>query len=141
MAEFLNRYGSEAQCEAALEAMRWPDGFRCPACGHEGHTLFYRDGLKYWQCRACHSQTTLTAGTIFQATKLPLTSWFLAMHLLSQAKNHVSALELMRHLGVCYRTAWRLKHKLIQVRPKREADRVLLGRIEVDDAYLGGEKP
>jgi transposase-like protein len=141
MAEFLNRYGSEAQCEAALEAMRWPEGFRYPDCGHAGHTVFHRDGLKYWQCRACHSQTTLTAGTIFQATKLPLTRWFLAMHLLTQAKNNVSALELMRHLGVCYRTAWRLKHKLIEVMAMRESERVLSGRVEVDDAYLGGEKP
>jgi transposase-like protein len=140
MAEFVNRYGCEAQCEAELETMRWPDGFRCPDCGHEGHSVFNRDGLKYWQCRACHSQTSLKSGTVFQATKLPLTRWFLAMHLLTQSKNNVSALELMRHLGVCYRTAWRLKHKLIQVMAEREAQRVLSGRVEIDDAYLGGEK-
>jgi len=141
MAEFLNQYGREAQCEAALESMRWPDGFRCPECGDARHLVFHRDGMKYWQCRACHSQTSLTAGTIFQATKLPLTLWFLAMHLMTQSKNNVSALELMRHLGVCYRTAWRLKHKLIQVMAEREAERVLSGRVEIDDAYLGGEKP
>lgn len=141
MVEFMNRYGSEAQCEAALEAMRWPQGIRCPDCDHEGHTIFHRDGMKYWQCRACHGQTTLIAGTIFQATKLPLTAWFLAMHLLTQSKNNVSALELKRHLGVCYRTAWRLKHKLLQVMAEREAGRILGGRVEVDDAYLGGEKP
>jgi hypothetical protein len=140
MAEFLAQYGSEAQCAAALEAMRWPNGFRGPVCGGERHSVFERGGRKYWQCGHCRGQTTLTAGTIFQATKLPLTVWFLAMHLLTQAKNNVSALELMRHLGVCYRTAWLVKHKLIQVMAEREADRVLTGRVEIDDAYLGGER-
>jgi hypothetical protein len=82
----------------------------------------------------------LTVGTIFQATQLPLTTWFLAMSLLTQAKNKVSALELMRHLGACYRTAWLVKHKLIQVMAEWEADRQLAGRVEIDEAYLGGER-
>jgi hypothetical protein len=80
-------------------------------------------------------------GTIFEATKLPLTTWFLAMHLMTQAKNNVSALELKRHLGVRYRTAWLLKHKLMQVMSEREEPRQLNGRVEIDDAYLGGELP
>jgi hypothetical protein len=80
-------------------------------------------------------------GTIFEATKLPLTTWFLAMHLLTQAKNNVSALELTRHLGVRYKTAWLLKHKLMQVMCEREEPRQLDGRVEIDDAYLGGELP
>ncbi|CAI8740176.1 IS1595 family transposase [Methylocaldum szegediense] len=140
LAEFLGQYGREEQCEAALEALRWPEGFRCPACGGAHHTVFERSGRKYWQCGHCRKQTTLTAGTIFESTKLPLTSWFLAMYLLTQAKNNVSALELMRHLGVCYRTAWLVKHKLIQVMAEQEADRQLTGRVEIDDAYLGGER-
>ena len=141
MAEFQRQYGTEAQCAAALEAMRWPGGFRCPDCGSSDHTVFERAGWKYWQCSGCRCQTTVVAGTIFQATTLPLTRWFLAMHLLTQAKNNVAALELKRHLGVCYRTAWRVKHKLLQVMVEREADRVLEGRVEIDDAYLGGEHP
>jgi hypothetical protein len=84
---------------------------------------------------------TVTAGTIFDATKLPLTCWFVAMHLMTQAKNNVSALELKRHLGVRYKSAWLIKHKLLQVMAEREDRRVLDGRIEVDDAYLGGERP
>jgi hypothetical protein len=75
-----------------------------------------------------------------QATKLPLRVWFYAMQLLTQAKNNVSALELKRHLGVCYRTAWRLKHKLQEAMRLDEAPRKLSGRVEVDDAYLGGER-
>ena len=82
----------------------------------------------------------MTSGTIFENTKLQLTVWFLAMHLLTQAKNNVAALELMRHLGVCYRTAWLIKHKLLEVMRQREEDRQLTGRIEMDDAYLGGER-
>jgi ribosomal protein L37AE/L43A len=141
MAEFMKRYGTEAACHAALVASRWPNGFVCLHCGSTRHCTFERKGLRYWQCSACREQTTATRGTIFQATKLPLTTWFLALHLLTQAKNNVSALELKRHLGVRYKTAWLLKHKLMQVMSEREASRQLDGRVEIDDAYLGGELP
>jgi transposase-like protein len=133
--------GTEEQCHAALVTSRWPNGFVCPRCGGAPHSTFVREGRRHWQCRACRHQTTVTAGTVFAATKLPLSRWFLAMHLLTQAKNNVSALELMRHLGVRYQAAWLMKHKLMQVMTEREAARVLDGRVEVDDAYLGGERP
>jgi ribosomal protein L37AE/L43A len=141
MAEFMERYGTQEQCHTALVASRWPDGFVCPKCDCRRHSTFLRDGLRYWQCSACREQTTVTCGTVFQATKLPLTSWFLAMHLLTQAKNNVSALELKRHLGVRYKAAWLMKHKLLQVMYLREDTRRLDGRVEVDDAYLGGRLP
>lgn len=140
MAQFLEHYGTEQRCHEALVASRWPDGFRCPNCRDERHTTFIREGRHYWQCFRCRLQTTVTAGTIFEATKLPLTRWFLAMHLMTQAKNNVSALELKRHLGVRYKAAWLMKHKLLQVMAEREDRRVLDGRVEIDDAYLGGEK-
>jgi hypothetical protein len=138
MVEFLDRYGSEAQCEAALIAARWPEGFACPRCGSGANCFFRREGRLYFQCRACRHQCSVISGTVFEATKLPLTRWFLAMHLLTQSKNNVAALELMRHLGVCYKTAWLIKHKLMEVMRVREDSRVLDGRVEVDDAYLGG---
>jgi hypothetical protein len=141
MAEFMDRYGSVEQCEQALMAWRWPQGFACPACGSGAHSTFRRGTLLYLQCSACRHQTSLISGTIFEATKLPLTRWFVAMHLLTQAKNNISALELMRHLGVSYRTAWLVKHKLMEVMRQREAGRWLSGRVEIDDAYLGGELP
>ena len=106
MAEFMDRYGSAEQCEQALMSWRWPQGFACPACASGVHSSFRRGTLLYLQCSACRHQSSLISGTIFEATKLPLTRWFVAMHLLTQAKNNVSALELMRHLGVSYRTAW-----------------------------------
>jgi transposase-like protein len=138
--EFMQQYGTEAQCEQALTAARWPHGFSCPACLCRRHTMFERGGRTHWQCQRCRHQTTVTAGTIFEATKLPLTVWFLAMHLLTQAKNNVAALELRRQLGVGYRAAWRIKHKLMQVMAERESTRQLTGRVEIDDAYLGGER-
>jgi hypothetical protein len=141
MSEFMERYGGEGPCEQALMASRWPSGFVCPRCSAGGHTTFRRDGLLYLQCSACRHQCSLLVGTIFENTKLALTRWFLAMHLLTQSKNNVSALELKRHLGVCYKTAWLLKHKLMEVMRLREDSRQLTGRVEIDDAYLGGALP
>ena len=141
MSEFQKRYGTEAKCHAALEASRWPSGFACPCCGGADFSTHIRGHRRIYQCQVCRHQTTVTVGTIFEQTKLPLTLWFLAMHLLTQAKNGVSALELKRHLGVSYPTAWLMKHKLLQVMAEREASRVLDGRVEIDDAYLGGERP
>jgi len=139
--EFMDRYGTEAQCEQALIAARWPDGFACPACSAtHARTTFRREGRLYWQCAGCQHQGSVISGTVFEATKLPLTRWFLAMQLLTQSKNNVSALELKRQLGVCYRTAWLVKHKLLEAMRLAESDRHLTGRVEVDDAYLGGER-
>ncbi|SDJ60971.1 IS1595 family transposase [Billgrantia gudaonensis] len=94
-----------------------------------------------YQCHRCYHQTSLTAGTIFHATHLPLTIWFLAIYLLTQRKSGISALQLSRELGVSYNTAWKLKHKLLQVMHERNQGERLSGRIELDDAYLGGERP
>jgi ribosomal protein L37AE/L43A len=140
MAEFIQRYGSDDKCEAALIESRWPAGFACPSCGCEQSNSFRREGRLYFQCAMCRHQCSVISGTIFEATKLPLTRWFLAMHLLTQSKNNVAALELMRHLGVCYKTAWLMKHKLMEVMRVREDGRQLDGRVEIDDAYLGGER-
>ncbi len=139
MPEFLQRYGAESQCRDALQAARWPNGFACPACGGAARTTFDRGQLRYWQCGACGKQTSLISGTMFEASKLPLSRWFLAMQLLTQSKNNVSALELMRQLGLSYRSAWLIKHKIMEAMQQAERDRELAGRIEVDDAYFGGE--
>ena len=140
MAEFMDRYGSDDDCEAALVESRWPKGFVCPSCGCSHSSSFRREGRLYFQCTACRHQCSVISGTIFEATKLPLSRWFLAMHLLTQSKNNVAALELQRHLGVCYKTAWLMKHKLMEVMREREDSRQLEGRVEIDDAYLGGER-
>lgn len=139
MPEFFERYGTEAKCRQALAVARWPQGFVCPACGGAARTSFERAGLVYWQCGSCQRQTSLISGTLFEASKLPLARWFLAMQLLSQSKNNVSALELRRQLGVSYRSAWLMKHKLLEAMRLAENHRRLDGRVEIDDAYLGGE--
>lgn len=138
--EFQARFGRESQCRRALYKARWPHGFRCPACDDRRRSTFRRGGQIYFQCRACRHQTTLLAGTIFQASKMPLTKWFLALHLLTSAKTNLSALELKRQVGICYRSAWRLKHKVMQVMTDREESRKLNGLVQIDDAYLGGER-
>lgn len=136
--EFFASYGTEAQCAETLFKWRWPQGFVCPQCGHaQGYGEVKTRGLL--QCRHCRHQTSLTAGTVFASTKLGLTTWFLAMYLLTQQKNAISALELKRQLGVSYNTAWSVKHKLMQAMLERDADRQLTGVVEIDDAYWGGE--
>jgi Zn ribbon nucleic-acid-binding protein len=140
MFEFLRRYGTEEQCEAALEAARWPSGFVCPRCEGRSAWAFRRGAQPYRECAGCGYQCSLIAGTMFQASKLPLTRWFMAMQLLSQAKNNVAALELRRQLGVSYPTAWLLKHKIMEAMRQAESERHLHGRVELDDAYLGGER-
>ena len=139
--QFLTDYGTESQCEAVLEKFRWPQGFECPKCETREHFFYRRGRVKVFQCRVCRTQTTLTEGTIFHSTKLPLTRWFQVMYFLSQTKNNVSILELRRLAGLSYPAAWRMKHKLMQVMYERETTTRLSGRVEVDDAYLGGENP
>ncbi|HSQ07184.1 MAG TPA: IS1595 family transposase [Chromatiaceae bacterium] len=139
MPEFLRLFGTEAQCEAALEQARWPEGFRCPHCGQGAHYVLRIGTRKSFQCCACRRQTSLIAGTLFQGTKLALTVWFLAIYLISQAKTGLSALALKRYLGVSYPTAWLVHHKRMQAMVEREAGYVLSGKVAVDDAYLGGE--
>ncbi len=136
--QFEELYGTEEKCLEALTEARWPNGFVCPRCGHShGHIIQTRH---LYQCANCRSQTSLTAGTLFHSTKLPLKTWMRALYHLTQSKNGVSALELSRRLGVAYNTAWKIKHKLMQAMKEREAERVLSQRVELDDAYLGGER-
>jgi transposase-like protein len=138
LSELIERYGTEAQCEKALERFRWPDGFVCPECGGREHSRFVADGRQYWQCSTCRTQSTVCSGTLFHASKLPLTTWFQAIYLVTQNKNNISALSLKRHLGVSYSTAWRVKHKLLEAMRQRETLRLLTGVVFADDAVLGG---
>ncbi|WP_281649235.1 IS1595 family transposase, partial [Parendozoicomonas sp. Alg238-R29] len=135
---FLSQYGKEEQCRDQFFQWRWPDGFECPLCRCKEHCTLKRREL--FQCNRCHHQTSLTTGTIMESTKLPFTTWFLAMYLMTQTKNGISALELSRQLGISYNATWRLKHKLMQVMKERDDSSPLHGYVQVDDAYWGGEK-
>src|ERR671928_1237858 len=138
-AQFREAHGTEEQCRAVVEKLRRPKGFVCPLCGGtEGTRLSTRPTI---QCRACRHQVSLTAGAVFHATKLPLTSWFLAMGLVATAKNGISSVELGRRLGIKQTNAWALKRKIMAVMAWREDQKRLDGRIEMGDAYLGGHRP
>lgn len=141
MPEFFERFGTEAQCAAALVTLRWPQGFRCPRCAFAEHYLVGHGVRKLFQCRGCRHQTSLTAGTLMDSTKLPLRTWFLAIYLISQDKTGLSALALKRHLGTSYRTAWLIHQKLMKTMALRDGEQPLAGLVQVDDAYLGGERP
>jgi transposase-like protein len=90
----------------------WPEGFRCPHCGYHKHCQ--RHTRKVFQCIRCKHQASLAAGTLFEHTQLALSRWHLAIYLLTQAKNGISAMDLKRQLGVSYNTAWMITHKLMQ---------------------------
>lgn len=139
--EFHHRYGTEQQCERALFVARWPQGWRCARCGCKRFFLTRNGtGRQLWECLICGYQSSSIVGTVLEHTKLPLTVWFQAMYLMTQHKSGISALALKRQLGVSYKSAWLLKHKLMQTMLLREAPRRLDERVEIDDAYLGGER-
>ncbi len=109
LTEFTQNYGTEARCETALLRSRWPEGFVCPDCGGRAHSTFTLDGRRYWQCSHCRSQHTLCLGTLFHASKRPLTTWFQALDLVTQNKSCLSALSLKRHLRCHYRHPARIQ--------------------------------
>src|SRR5581483_3595586 len=140
-------FSNEDTARKALEAVRWPNGPVCPHCGNldqekiaKGEGKAHRPGLYY--CAACNGQFTVTVGTVMERSKIPLTKWLLAMHLMGASKKGISALQLQRMLGVTYKTAWFLSHRI------REAmttpPRGPLGGegkiVEADETYLGGRE-
>jgi hypothetical protein len=135
--ELERRFATDRACRDYLFALRWPEGFVCPRCqGRQAWAM--QRGL--WLCAACRRQASVTAGTIFQDTRLPLTLWFRAIWLVTSQKNGVSALGVQRVLGLgCYKTAWALLHKLrrAMVRPGRDR---LCGTVEVDETYWGAQE-
>lgn len=153
--EFQSWFPDEAACHRYLARSRWPDGFVCRGCGHTVGYEFWRrvksrskaavpppDHFRLlWECGACHQQTSLTAGTILEATKLPLTTWFWAAFLVATDKRGLSAMLLDRQLGIGdHKSAWFLLHKLrrAMVNANRTA---LAGIVEIDGTFVGGYQP
>lgn len=136
--EFEERFATEESCREYLFDLRWAEGFCCPRCAHGEAWV---TGRGHYRCCVCQLQTSVTAGTIFQDTRKPLRLWFRAIWYVVSQKQGVSALGLQRVLGLgSYRTAWTWLHKLrcAMVRPARDR---LSGTVEVDETYIGGEKP
>ena len=128
---FIEKYGNEEQCQKRLFEMRWPKGYLCLNCHHDKYCKLQSRDL--YQCNQCHHQASLISGTLFAYSKLPLTIWFLAIYLITQEKNGISALELSRLLGVSYNTAWRVKHKLMQAMKEHDDETPLNGHVQMDD--------
>ena len=128
------RFSTEEACLDYLFRLRWPEGYRCPRCGHPKG---WRVRATLMECAACGYQTSVTAGTIFHRTRKPLTLWFRAIWWVTSQKTGASALGLQPILGLgSYKTAWTWLHRLrrAMVRPGRER---LSGRVEVDETYWG----
>lgn len=137
LGELERRFSTEETCREYLFELRWPEGFRCPVCGHS-EAWKLRGGLL--KCTSCGHKTSVIAGTLFERTRKPLVSWFRVIWWVTSQKNGASALGLQRILGLgSYETAWTWLHKLrrAMVRPGRDR---LSGTIQVDETYIGGEK-
>ena len=135
--EFQAWFGTDADCLDYLDWLRWPDGFACPDCGHAGD---WRLGDGRYECGGCHRRTSVTAGTIFDRTRTPLTVWFTACWLFATQKDGISALSLQRALEIgSYQTAWAMLHRLrsVLVRPGRDQ---LSGVVEAGQTFIGGEE-
>lgn len=135
--ELLAWFGTDADCRDYLAWLRWPEGFVCGECGRVGGWAL-ADGR--WECAGCSHRTSVTAGTIFDRTRTPLTVWFHACWAFASAKDGVSALSLQRTLQIgSYQTAWAMLHRLrsVLIRPGRD---LLCGQVEVDETYIGGQE-
>lgn len=137
MTEFEQRFQKDEACREYLYQMRWPDGFICPRCSHQKYWKM-KSGL--YRCNHCKYHLSVTAGTIFQDSRIPLRLWFRAIWQVVSQKHGISALGLQRILGLSrYRTTWILLHKLriAMVRPGRDR---LVGPVQVDETYIGGPR-
>ena len=139
LVELIDRYNCDETCRKALEGIRWPAGVACTRCG-DTNVGELPQGHK-WHCRSCRYKFTVTAGTIMHDSHLSLRKWFLAIYLMCVSKKGISALQLQSTLGVAYKTAWYLCHRI------REAmgndgftGPTLFGIVEVDETLVGGRK-
>src|SRR6202158_5424489 len=139
------QFNTEDKCLDYLEKMRWPHGVGCVHCGSMSVSTITRTAgrnkrVRIYQCleKECGKQFSATSGTIFNDTHLPLTKWFMAIAFICEAKKGISAKQVERHLGVNYRTAWHLCHR---IREAMKEGGLLTGVVEADETYLTPKKP
>ena len=132
---YLKQFGTEKQCWEYLAAQRWKDGYVCPECGCR-HAYRLKNGR--CQCAECRHQTSVTAGTVLHKTHMPLTKWFLAFYFVCYDKRGISAVQLMKMIGLTYKTAWYMLVRIRAAMGQRDANHQLSGDIEFDDSYFGG---
>lgn len=134
--KLIERFGSEDKCHAYLEDLRWPDGVRCPRCDSAKISRIAK--RRQFDCDGCRYQFSVRVGTLFHDSKLPLWKWFLAVYMMGESKKGVSANQLKRMLGVSYKTAWYLCHR-IRAAMKDGGAELLRGVIEADETFVGGK--
>lgn len=135
---FQKEFGTEEDCANYMMHKRWKDGFTCPKCSHQEY--YYIKTRKLFECRQCHYQASITAGTIMHKTKQPLTVWFWAIYLVAHDKRGKSALSLSDVLDLNYRTALNMLRKIRAAMKERDSDYLLSGIVEMDDAYFGAPR-
>jgi transposase-like protein len=137
LCKLIDQFGSEDKCRAYLEQLRWPGVIACLKCKSE--KIYPILGRAQYMCDSCTYQFSVTAGTIFHDTHLPLWKWFLATYLLCESKKGMSANQIKRTLGISYKTAWYLCHRIRKA--MEEADgHLMTGKVEIDETYVGGKR-
>jgi transposase-like protein len=144
------QFQDEDKAREFLEAKRWPDGTVCPHCGVIGesyrltasedkkHKTHVRKGV--WKCGSCREQFSVTVGTVMEDSHIPLNKWLLAFHLLAASKKGMSAHQLHRMLGVTYKSAWFMAHRIRYAMTQEPLSSKLDGVVEIDEAYIGGRR-
>jgi transposase-like protein len=136
LVEIIQQFNSEAKCRAYIELLRWPDGVVCPRC--QSKEIYRLENRPLLLCASCEHQFSVTVGTIFHDTHLPLEKWFLATFLLCESKKGMSACQIQRSLGVSYKTAWYLCHRIRAAMVETNKQR-LDGKVEMDETYIRGQ--
>jgi len=135
--DFQRRFNTEENCLQSIFEARWPRGFICPHCGHnDGYRLSKRRAI---QCVSCRRQTSITAGTLFHKSKVPLVNWFWLIFLMSQDKRGISTKRAAELLNMHYATVWFLMHKIREAMANRLEGLTLSGYVEIDEAFFGGK--
>jgi transposase-like protein len=136
LVELMQKFNSEDRCREYIEALRWPSGVCCTRCGSLSVSRIIK--RHQYDCNDCRYQFSPMAGTVFHDTHLPLTKWFLATYLMCESKKGMSANQLKRTLGVSYKTAWHLCHRIREAM-KNDTSEMLRGIVEADETFVGGK--
>ena len=134
--KLVNRFSNEGEARRFLEEIRWPEGVQCPRCAHEGVSDI--STRNQYDCNKCRYRFSVTSGTIFHDSHLPLSKWLITAYLMIESKKGISANQLMRTIGVSYKTAWYLCHRIRKAMTGAYPF-PLKGTVEVDETYVGGK--
>jgi transposase-like protein len=136
--DLIEKFGTDDQCRDYLEDLRWPNGPECPRC--KSSKAYRIESRKQWQCGECEYCYSVTAGTIFHDSHLPLWKWFLAIYLVTESKKGISAKQMQRMLGTkSYKTAWHLLHRIRSAMDGGDREELLIGIVEADETWVGGK--